>query len=452
MNLKKQTLLYAVSVLSVTPAFAQKTWSLSDCLSYAESNNIQIQQAQQTALSSEEDVKTDKAAFFPSLTFSTGHNWYWTQEGTTIVSGTGANSQITGTKNPTYNGSYNLNMSVTLYDGLSNVNTLKQSRLQHQSDMYSAEKTTNNIRIQIIQAYYQILYAHESVLTNQEILEVAGRELDRTKSKLEVGKCSKLDVAQMESQYQQNYYSLVNAQNTEASNILSLKQLLQLDTADDFGIDYRSFSDDDVLAMSPSVEEAQRLALDYLPDMKAAELDVQSAGLSVKIAKASYQPTLSLQAGMSTSSGNTRYDSSGKQIGVGTQLGDNLNESVGLSLSVPIWDGRRTRSSVNKAKIAQATATLNQSDTRLQICNTISTLHLDIQSAQARYESAVKSEAAAKESFELMEQRYGEGLESVVDLLTEKNTYLQARQETLQSKFTALLNLRLMDFYTGVGQ
>ena len=157
MNLKKQTLLYAVSVLSVTPAFAQKTWSLSDCLSYAESNNIQIQQAQQTALSSEEDVKTDKAAFFPSLTFSTGHNWYWTQEGTTIVSGTGANSQITGTKNPTYNGSYNLNMSVTLYDGLSNVNTLKQSRLQHQSDVYSAEKTTNNIRIQIIQAYYQIL-------------------------------------------------------------------------------------------------------------------------------------------------------------------------------------------------------------------------------------------------------------------------------------------------------
>ena len=249
----------------------------------------------------------------------------------------------------------------------------------------------------------------------------------------------------MESQYQQNYYNLVNARNTEASNILTLKQLLQLDSSDDFQIDYQSFSDDDVLAMAPSVEEAQQLALTNLPDMKAAELEVQSAQLAVKIAKAAYQPTLSFNAGVSTSNNNRSSDT------YGTQLGDNMNESVGLSLSVPIWDGRRTRSSVNKAKIARTTATLNQADTRLQICNTISSLHLDILSAQARYESAVKSEASAKESFELMEERFNVGLESVIDLLTEKNTYLQARQETLQSKFTSLLNLRLMDFYTGIG-
>ncbi|MBR0036129.1 MAG: TolC family protein [Bacteroidales bacterium] len=439
------SILSATLMLALTPAFAQKSWSLAECISYAKDNNIQIQQAAQSALSSEEDVKTNKAAFFPSLTFSTSHNWYWTQQnGSTITTGTGANSQVQTSTNPTYNGSYNLNLSVTLYDGLSNVNTLKKSKLDHQSDIYSAEMTANNVEIQIIQAYYQILYAHESVLTNEEILKVAERELERTKAKLEVGKGSKLDVAQMESQYQQNYYNLVNARNTEASNILNLKQLLQLDNSADFQIDYQSFSDDDVLAIAPSVEEAQQLALTHLPDMKAAELDVQSAELAVKIAKSSYQPTLSLMAGVSTSNNNRSSDT------YGTQLGDNMNESVGLNLSVPIWDGRRTRSSVNKAKIAQTTATLNQSDTRLQICNTISTLHLDILSAQARYESAVKSEASAKESFELMEERFNVGLESVIDLLTEKNSYLQARQETLQSKFTSLLNLRLMDFYTGM--
>lgn len=445
MYLSKISLLSFVGLMTLSPSLAQKKWSLAECISYAKDNNIQVQQAAQSALSSEEDIKTNKAAFFPSLTFSTSHNWYWTQtDNSTITTGTGANSQVESGTNPTYNGSYNLNLSVTLYDGLSNVNSLKQSKLQHQSDVYSAEMTANSVEIQIIQAYYQILYAHESVLTDEEILKVAERELERTKAQLEVGKCSKLDVAQMESQYQQNYYNLINARNTEASNILTLKQLLQLDTTDDFQIDYQSFSDDDVLAVSPSEEEAQQLALTNLPDMKAAELDVQSAELSVKIAKSAYQPTLSFNAGVSTSNNNMSSDA------YGTQMGDNMNESVGLSLSLPIWDGRKTKSAVNKAKIAQTTATLNQADTRLQICNTISTLHLDILSAQARYESAVKSEASAKESFELMEERFNVGLESVIDLLTEKNTYLQARQETLQSKFTSLLNLRLMNFYTGI--
>ena len=445
MKISKILCLTTALVGTMNQAMAQGSWSLDDCINYAKENNIQIQQAALTALSSAEDIKTDRAAFFPSLTFNSAQNLYWTQTNQgTITTGTGANSQVESGTNPTYNGNYNLNLSVTLYDGQNNINSLRQSKLNHQSDMYNAEMTSNNIEMQIIQAYYQILYAHESVLTDEEILKVAERELERTKSKLEVGKGSKLDVAQMESQYQQNYYNLVNARNTEASNILQLKQLLQLDTNAEFVIDYQSFSDDDVLAVSPSVEEAQQLALTHLPDLKAAELNVQSAELAVKIAKASYQPTLSLSAGVSTSNNNMSSSSYGKQ------LNDNLNQSVGLNLSVPIWDGRRTRSSVNKAKIAQTTATLDQADTRLQICNTISSLHLDILSAQARYESAIKSEASAKESFELMEERYGVGLESVIDLLTEKNSYLQARQETLQSKFTSLLNLQLMKFYTGL--
>lgn len=419
-------------------ASAQKTWSLSDCLVHALNNNIQIQKAELTAESSEVDVKQSRAALFPQLTFQTSQ-----QLGFQKVETQSYSSFDAKVVNPTYTGSYGVNMNVTLYDGLSNINQLKQSRLQHQSDLYSAQMTANNVQQQIIQSYYQILYAHESVLTNEEIVAVASRELERTLAKLEVGKCSKLDVAQMESQYQQNMYQLVNARNQEQADILSLKQLLQLDTDADFAIDYRSFSDDDVLALTPSVAEAQQMALDYLPEMRSAELGVQTADLQARIAKAGYQPTVSLNAGVTTSNGNT-YTGDFTQ-----QVKDHLHESVGLSVSVPLWDGRRTRSSVDKAKLQQSNAALAQEDTRLQVCNTIASLHLDILSAQARYESAVTKEASARESFELMEQRYNIGLESVVDLLTEKNNYLQARQETLQSKFTALLNLRLMDFYTG---
>lgn len=416
----------------------QKTWSLNDCIAYARENNISVQQAKLTAESSKVDIKQSKAALFPTLTFSTTQ-----QLGFQKVESQDVATNTTGAKNPTYTGSYGINANVTLFDGGANWRTVQSNKLSHEADELNAEKTANSIELRIIQAYYQILYAHEAVTTNEEIVKVAEKELTRTQELLKVGKGSKVDVAQMESQYQQNQYTLVNARNTEAADILALKQLLQLGTDVDFSIDYVNYGTQDVMGLIPAVEDAQAQALANLPDVKAAETDVQVAELKEKIAAGGYCPTVSLGAGITTSNGNT-YSGDFTQ-----QLEDHLHGTIGLTLSVPIWDGYKTRASVSKARINTANAELALADTRLELNNTIAGLHLDIQSAQARYQSAVTSEAAAKESFELMEGRYSVGLESIIDLLTEKNKYLQARQETLQSKYTALLNLRLMDFYTG---
>lgn len=426
------------SFTAISVSAQEKTWSLSDCIAYARENNISVQQAKLTAESSKVDIKQSKAALFPTLTFSTTQ-----QLGFQKIESQDLATNVTGAKNPTYTGSYGINANVTLFDGGANWRTIKSNKLSHEADELNAEKTANSIELRIIQAYYQILYAHEAVTTNEEIVKVAEKELTRTQELLKVGKGSKVDVAQMESQYQQNQYTLVNARNTEAANILALKQLLQLGTEEDFSIDYVNYGTQDVMGLIPTVEDAQAQALANLPDVKAAEADVQVAELKEKIAAGGYYPTLSLGANITTSNGNT-YSGDFSQ-----QVKDHLRETIALTLSVPIWDGYKTRGSVSKARINTANAELALADTRLELNNTIADLHLDIQSAQARYQSAVTSEAAAKESFELMEGRYNVGLESIIDLLTEKNKYLQARQETLQSKYTALLNLRLMDFYTG---
>lgn len=428
----------ALSALSLGTVAAQQRWNLEDCIDYALRNNIQVQQARLSAESSAVDVKQSRAAFFPSLTFSSSQ-----QFGFQKVESQDQVSNNAMQKNPTYTGSYQLSASVALYDGGANYYGLKQSKIAHEANELAAQQTSNSIQEQIIQAYYQILYAHESVQTNEEIVAVAQQELDRTKARLDVGKGAKVDVAQMESQYQQNYYAWVNARNQEAANILALKQLLQLGAEAEFEIDYSAISQADVLAAIPTVAEAQQQAMNHLPDLRAAQLNVESARLQTKIAKAGYHPSLSLNAGVSTSNGNQFTGDFSEQIG------DNMRGSLGLSLSVPIYDNRRTRSSVDKAKIQLSTSLLDQENTRMKIENTIATLHLDILSAQARYQSAVSSEAAARESFEIMDTRYGVGLESVVDLLTNKNQYLSARQETLQSKYTALMNLSLLDFYTG---
>ncbi|MBR5069146.1 MAG: TolC family protein [Bacteroidales bacterium] len=426
-----------LSVSSFTTVHAQG-WTLDDCIKYALENNIQVQQAQNSVETAEADVKSSRAALFPSLSFSSSQSLGFQKIESQSYSTFDAEQ-----KNPTYNGSYNLSANMTLFDGGANWRTLKQSKLNKQASELEAQQTANNIQVQIIQAYYQILYAHESVQTNEEIVAVAQRELDRTKAKLDVGKGTKVDVAQMESQLQQNMYNLVNAQNTEASNILSLMQLLQLNPDTNFTINYQDFSDEDVLSVIPPVADAILMAQNYLPDVKAAEINTKSAELQTKIAKAGYMPSVSLNGGVSSSNGNVYKN------GFADQIKDHMRENIGVSVSVPILDNRRTRTSIDRAKIQYSNALLNQENALLKLQNTIASLHLDILSAQSRYQSAIASEASAKESFEMMEERYNVGLESVIDLLTEKNNYLRAKQETLQSKYTALMDLELMDFYTG---
>lgn len=425
--------------LSLVPTlYAQQHWTLDQCVSYALENNLQVKQAQNTVLTSEADVKQARAALFPSLTFNSSQSLGFQKTETQSFST--FDSKV---KNPTYSGSYSLGANVTIYDGGANWRTLQNSKLQREASALQAELAANNIEVQIIQAYYQILYAHESVETNREIVTVAQQELERTRAKVEIGKGTQVDVAQMQSQYQQNQYQLVTAQNQEASNILTLKKLLQLDPASDFSIDYRHYSDDDILALIPSLAEAEMMALNHLPNLRAAELGVKSAQVQTKIARAGYLPNISLNAGISTGNGNTLPG------GFISQISDHLRENIGINFSLPIYDNRRTRTAIDRAKVQLSNALINQEDTRLQVQNTIASLHLDIQSAQARYQSALTSESAARQSFELMEERYNVGLETVIDLLTKKNDYLRTRQETLQSKYTALMDLSLLNFYLG---
>lgn len=440
MNQKKTKMLVVMALMAIcsSTAVAQKQWTLDDCIQYAQEHNLQIQQAKNSAESAKVDVKQYREALFPSLTFNS-------QQGLNFqkVESQNMGSFDTEATNPTYNGSYSLQTNLTLYNGGANWRQFEQSRIAEQAQQLEVEKTTNNIQVQLIQAYYQILYAQESVTTNAEIVAAAERELERAKARQQVGKVSQVEVTQMQSQLEQNRYQLVQAQNTVAANILTLKQLLQLSPDTEFDVDYRSFSSDVVLTLLPTVAEAEERTLANLPNLKAAELQVKSSEMQVKIAKGNYYPTVSLNAGVSTSSSNAF---SGE---FGSQIKNHLNGSLGLSVSVPIYDRRQTRSQVDKARIQLSNQQIELENTRIDLQNKVSTLHLDIEAAQARYRSALISEESARQTFEIMDERYGVGLESMLDLLTEKNNYLKARQETLQSKFTALLNLEVLKFYMG---
>ena len=397
-----------VDTLKETKIPAQ--WDLQSCIDYAKEQNITIRKNRITAASTQIDVKTAKAALFPSLSFSTSQQVVNRpyQETSSRVSG----SEIISSNSKTsYNGNYGLNASWTLYNGNKRLKTIQQEKLNNQVAELDVATSENNIQESIAQVYIQILYAAESVKVNESTLQVSIAQRDRGQELLNAGSIAKSDFAQLEAQVSTDRYQLVTAQATLEDYKLQLKQLLELDGENEMNIYLPALSDENVLAPLPT--------------------------------KSSYLPTISLSAGIGTN------HTSGSDFTFGEQVKNGWNNSIGLSVSVPIFNNRQTKSAVQKAKLQYETSMLSLLDEQKTLYKTIEGLWLDANSAQQRYAAANEKLKSTQISYELISEQFNLGMKNTIELLTEKNNLLQAQQEQLQAKYMAILNMQLLKFYQG---
>lgn len=429
-----------VDTLKETKIPAQ--WDLQSCIDYALEQNITIRKNRVTAESTQIDVKTAKAALFPSLSFSTSQQVTNTpyQETTNRVSG----SEIfSSNKKTSYDGSYGLNASWTLYNGSKRLKTIQQEQLNNQVAQLDVATSENTIRESIAQIYIQILYAAESVKVNENTLEVSIAQRDRGQQLLNAGSIAKSDLAQLEAQVSTDRYQLVTAQATLQDYKLQLKQLLELDGENEMNVYLPALSDENVLTLLPSKKEVYVSALTLRPEIEAGKLNVEASELGIDIAKAGYFPTISLTAGI----GSNNVSSS--DFTFGEQIKNGWKNSIGLSVSVPIFNNRQTKSAVQKAKLQYETSMLSLLDEQKVLYKTIEGLWLDANSAQQRYAAANEKLKSTQISYELISEQFNLGMKNTIELLTEKNNLLQAQQEQLQAKYMAILNTQLLKFYQG---
>ena len=417
-------------------------WDLQSCIDYAKEQNITIRKNRITAASTQIDVKTAKAAMFPSLSFSTGQQVVNRpyQETSSRVSG----SEIISSNSKTsYNGNYGLNASWTLYNGNKRLKTIQQEKLNNQMAELDVATSENNIQESIAQVYIQILYAAESVKVNENTLQVSIAQRDRGQELLNAGSIAKSDLAQLEAQVSTDRYQLVTAQATLEDYKLQLKQLLELDGENEMNIYLPALSDENVLAPLPTKRDVYISALSLRPEIEASKLNVEASELGINIAKSSYFPTISLSAGIGTN------HTSGSDFTFGEQVKNGWNNSIGLSVSVPIFNNRQTKSAVQKAKLQRETSMLNLLDEQKNLYKAIEGLWLDANTAQQRYVAAQEKLRSTQTSYELVSEQFNMGMKNTVELLTEKNNLLSAQQETLQAKYMAILNAQLLKFYQG---
>ncbi|ADV44655.1 TolC family protein [Bacteroides helcogenes] len=417
-------------------------WNLQACIDYAIKQNISIRKNRLSAQSAEVDVKTAKAALFPSLSASVSQRIVNRpqSETNTIING----DNITSSQSKTsYNGSYGIDANWTLYNGGKRLNTIKQQELNNRIAQLSVSQSENNIEQSIAQTYVQILYAAEAVKINESTLKVSQAECERSRQLLKEGSIARSDLAQLEAQVSSDKYQFVTAQATLQDYKLQLKQLLELDGEEEMNLYIPALGTENVLSPLPSKMDVYQSALTLRPEIEEGKLNVQASELNIKIARAGYMPTLSLSAGIGTSHSN------GSDYTFSEQIKQNWNNSLGFTVSVPIFSNRQTKSAVEKAKIQKQTSELNLLDEQKTLYKTIESLWLDANSAQQSYAAAKEKLKSTQTSYDLIQEQFNLGMKNTVELLTEKSNLLNAQQAMLQAKYMAILNMQLLKFYQG---
>ena len=408
----------------------QLTWGLEKCIAYAKENNIQINTLRLQRLTSRQGYLLAKASRLPSLF------------GTATQSIFHANGDNTGgtTTGASASGTYGLNSSVTLYNGQIINNTIRQADLSVNSAGLNIAQEENNITLQVTQAYLTVLLDKENIIYATGVVATAQAQVKQALQIYNAGSLPRSALIQLEAQLATDQSTLINAQNTERSDQLTLKQLLQLNNHTAFDI----IQPDTVISaakLSP-FEEVEQSALRNFPDVKNGQLGVSIAKYGVAIAKAGYRPSITAGASL-----NSAYNNA--VSGFGTQLANNFYRQLGLTLSVPIFTKRIVKTQVEEAKIVVDQSQLNLQNSKLLLSQSVERAYINAVNAQAQYNAALNQYRYNQESYRIASEQLKVGAANMVNFLLQKTLFIQAQQAFIQAKYNALLTLKVYDFYNG---
>ena len=448
MSLNRSIIVAFVFVLGVTNSQAQTDaeWTLERCISYAIENNIQIKQSALQQESARLDKTQSLAQMFPNLNASGGFNMNF---GRNIDPGTNAfvNEQVNSNN-------WRVGSNVTLFNGLRLLNSFKQSQLDLIAAEYDVQGLGNDISMNIATAFMQVMFNEELLLVAQDQFDITSEQLARTVKLVDAGSLPEGMAFDVEAQLASNELQVINMENALRASVLALKQMLNLQASESFRIK-RLDSDVPMEELgTTTVGTVYDHALNNWPQIKARETRLESARKSEQIAFASYTPTLSASGSVSTFFSSSFEDIDfttfeRTPIPYGDQMERNLSESVGLSLSVPIFNGLQSRTAVKKARLGRMNAELQLQDQKNQLYSSVQQAYNDAQAAKRQYDASDKSVNATEKAFEYAEQRYEVGMMNTLEFNTSSNNVARSRSELLRSKYDYIFKMKVLDFYQG---
>ncbi len=408
-------------------------WDLQTCLDYASKNNYQLNSLRLSKQTSEESLLLSKAAVLPGISGTATEYYTHSKNANPVVGGFQTESS--------FSSNYSVSSTWTLFNGGYLKEDIKQKNLEVNSASLSIVQQQDDITLQVTQAYLNILLSKENIVYEQDLLNTSQSQLKQGQQQFDAGSIAKKDLVTLQAQLATDKYNLVSAQNAQRQNILTLKQLLLLPS--EFAFDIAVPDTLIATALIANLEDVQKVALDTRPEVKISELGVQVARLDLAKAKAEYLPTASVGAALSTGYSNNASDAYLKQ------LDNNFYQQLGLTLSVPIFTRRVNKTNVEKSKIEVDQADLTLKNTKTVLSQTVEQAYINVLNAQGQYDAAVEQVTATREGYRIATEELKVGAVNTVEMLVQKNLYVQALQNYIQAKYSAALNIRIYNFYKG---
>lgn len=431
--------LVAAAALCLQPLGAQQPWSLRQCCDYAVDHNIAVKQYANQYRQQQIELSTARNRRLPDLSASAGQNFSF---------GRGLTAENTYTNTNTSSTSFSLGTSVPLFTGFQIPNNIRLSELSLEAAVKDLEKAKNDIRMQVAQAYVQILYAMEISDVARRQISIDSAQVARLQALLHAGKTSEAEVAQQKSALAQSQLTATQAANNLQLAVLSMTQLLELPSPEGFAIERPAVTLADACSTAAlaTPDEIYAEALAVKPEVQAQQLRLQSADNSIKIAQAGLYPTLSFAAGL----GSNYYKTSGFPADAfGKQMKNNFSQYLGFSLSIPIFNRFQTRNGIRSARLGRENQQLALDNVKKTLYKEIQQAYYNTVAAVQKLKSSLQAQQSSETAFRLAQAKYEQGKATITEFNEAKNNYLKAESDLTQARYECLYQQAIVQFYRG---
>lgn len=427
----KRFVCWAVASLVVALAASAEPWSLERCIAHALSHNLTIKARELQEESGRQDITSAKDAFLPNLSAGLSQSFNF---------GRGLTADNTYADRNTSNTGWNVNLSVPLFQGLQDFRRLDMSKASLQQLLLQTEATRDDITLNIISQYLQVLYQKEVMASAESQVGLSAFEVERQSALVDQGKAAESDLWEAQAQAARDRLTLVNAQNDTKTALITLANLLQLSDVADFDV----LPMDEGEPIIPSPESVYSSALVSNNGLLASRQSVIVADKNIKVAQSGYIPKLSFSASASSS----YYKLSGMPAeSFSQQMRHNYSTYLGFSLSIPIFDGFSTRNSVRSARLRRLQAQLEVEQKETDLYKTIQLAYYEALGAQNKYLTSGETLEKTLMSFEAVKEKYSLGRATAYEFEQAKNNLFSTRVNRIQSHYEYLLRYRILLFY-----
>lgn len=471
--------LFAFNILGYSQQTDTSTvWSLKKCIEYALSNSLQVKRSEYSVESSSVDYQQSKWAMYPTANanVSYGYNWGRSIDPVTYQYTTEQLNSL----NP------GASSNVTLFNGFRIQNSIKQNTRSYRASEQDLEKTKNDVTINITSLYINVIFNREQLNNAKFQLQSSQSQLERVRKQVAAGALARSEELNLDAQTATNEVNVVTQENALNLSILQLKQALQLPASTPLDIELIDIGIED-LVIDNSRDQIYDLAKQTMPEIRSANLRVESTYYGVKASRGNLFPRLSLSGSInsnySSASDRRRFIADGgetivtyPQVGIvegsnavvysaapvtqpsgyfvnnygyRDQLKDNIYRSLGLTLTIPILNGMQARYSVQRSKITHQLAIISAKETENTLRQNVETAFNNALAASKTYNSSTRQVQAREEAFRMMEQRYNAGAANSFEYQVSQNDLFRAKTDQTRAKYDLIFRKKILDFYQG---